>query len=1136
MAIPVHSYGPSCALHEDFNNFTRKASELSDEAPHLRPQFFYSSILPIDDPLSPLPAPSTSSSSGSSRFPPRPFSTYDNVALEEAWQGLRKVDEKGTAPRQKVHGHGPRCHDVSLKDQKGHGHGTTYNEVEHDSGKMHRYGPFCTGDGFEGEKRKQHISQLPEQASQNTATGFGYSQGHESDSTVENLAKIMKETKTSGSAHVNDNLESKDRERATERSKLSTMTPISDSALPDVNGEHQGTVEVSHDKLEHISSWRIAGSSSPFLGLAMPPHHVDEQETLICDDPEHDPSPVVPQRTPIFIGTTKSVSEGNPHVLLCDDPQHIPFDDSMPIGSDEVADNEFEAGVPGRRHRSIFHRKNSNRKEKVGKSKPSPKPSRSSSRHKSKAVAAPYGSSPSERHTTGNPFLRAPSPKNHTETHQNDGANAASDDERARLRVTSKPISRRYHSDRSLNSGSEDIERPKSPSHPGSAYSHKEQKAYVPMKPIYWSPVHDVSAVVRGTWFYKETMRPVDANIANRLEEGYEYMRPWTHTYKDELKSCLEVGAEAELKVVHKLWPSEEPSDTVSRPGTSKNRKTVHMFDPVPLTPEEKARKEAAERASRSENRAVGDLMTDGNGEDAIRFHTKSSVIYANGRDAQILKPSQLPSLARGRRPLGPILKGRIIGLPVVRGFDQKVWDKLYPQKKSSTAKKAHAGAIASQSGAAATTTQRDACPACLAGEQRSKVTDLVLVIHGIGQKLSERIESYHFTHAINAFRRQLNVELESEAVQPWLRQDLGGVMVLPINWRSTLSFEDGGPNLSTNTKHDESSPKEFTLKDITAETIPAVRNLISDVMLDIPYYLSHHKPKMIEAVIKEANRIYRLWCLNNPGFQETGRVHLIAHSLGSVMALDILSKQPTKLPERLDLTNKKVHKQMFEFDTKNLFFCGSPAGFFLLLNHAPLVPRRGRGKPESDEEDLRSSITAEAGTYGCLAVDNVYNIMHYNDPIAYRVNACVDVDYAASLQPAAVPSATSTWLQSIGYVFRGKPATPVHSTTNIDVLIARPTVGKVPSTMEMETHNFTLEEMAEQKMYLLNDNGQIDFFLSSGGGPLEIQYFNMLGAHSSYWVLQDFVRFLVVEIGRKPGRSETLLGMRAVKKVWGKK
>lgn len=350
------------------------------------------------------------------------------------------------------------------------------------------------------------------------------------------------------------------------------------------------------------------------------------------------------------------------------------------------------------------------------------------------------------------------------------------------------------------------------------------------------------------------------------------------------------------------------------------------------------------------------------------------------------------------------------------------------------------------------------------------------------------------------------------------------------------MKLEDG-PEPDPNRKDEHSSKNQFNLKDITAESIPAVRNLISDVMLDIPYYLSHHKKKMIEAVVKEANRVYRLWCRNNPGFGETGRVHLIAHSLGSVMALDILSKQPTRLPKHVDLKSRKPRNDIFEFDTKSLFFCGSPAGFFLLLNRAPLLPRKGRDKPGADGEDLSMGLAGEAGTYGCLAVDNLYNVMHYNDPIAYRLNACVDVDYAASLQPASVPSATNTWMQSISSVFRSrtvsvsKPAFGDH----LDEFPARPLTSKMPSTLEMETHDFTREEIAEKRMYLLNENGQIDYTLHSGGGPLEIQYLNMLSAHSSYWTLQDFVRFLVVEIGRKSGKEETMAAMKAMKRVRGK-
>lgn len=121
-----------------------------------------------------------------------------------------------------------------------------------------------------------------------------------------------------------------------------------------------------------------------------------------------------------------------------------------------------------------------------------------------------------------------------------------------------------------------------------------------------------------------------------------------------------------------------------------------------------------------------------------------------------------------------------------------------------------------------------------------------------------------------------------------------------------------------------------------------------NSVMFDIPFYMSHNKPKMISALVTEANRVYRLWCRNNPHFNSEGRVHLIAHSLGSVMTLDVLSRQPS-IPLPLDLSKPDPETQFFEFDTTNLFLLGSPAGFFLLLERGSLIPRRGRRKPGSD-------------------------------------------------------------------------------------------------------------------------------------------------------------------------------------------
>ena len=508
-----------------------------------------------------------------------------------------------------------------------------------------------------------------------------------------------------------------------------------------------------------------------------------------------------------------------------------------------------------------------------------------------------------------------------------------------------------------------------------------------------------------------------------------------------------------------------------------------------------------------------------------MKKYSKSQVIYKDANNAFILKTNLQPSVYYGRKPLQKIRKGNTVGIHVVRGFDWKFWEKLHPSKRTVATKKAEENAPVSGD---ADARKQNACAACRAQEERCNVTDLIFVIHGIGQKLSESMESFHFTHAINAFRRSVNVELGNDAVRRVLRKDLGGVMVLPINWRSRVSFDE---RRMTKDVDKARQCADFSMKDITPTTIPAVRDFIEKVMLDIPYWMSIHKPKMIQAVISEANRVYRLWCKNNPDFHREGRVHIIAHSLGSAMALDILSNQPTRLP-RFDPSSKKMNTKCFDFRTTNLFFCGSPAGFFLYLEKGCLLPRRGHNKPGAgggDEQD--KAVVGDVGTFGCLAVDNVYNIMHPEDPIAYQINATVDPQYAASLKRAQVPSATTGFFEGIGNAVRSL-APGASSTTELPVgQVSKPAgMNRLPSQLEMEVHDFTREEIAEKKFALLNDNGQIDYFLCSDSGPLSFQYINMLSAHSSYWESLDFVRLVVLEVGRRPGSSHCLPSMKAAK------
>ncbi|KAM3471197.1 hypothetical protein MY8738_009424 [Beauveria namnaoensis] len=613
--------------------------------------------------------------------------------------------------------------------------------------------------------------------------------------------------------------------------------------------------------------------------------------------------------------------------------------------------------------------------------------------------------------------------------------------------------------------------------------------------------------------FFVDDMRSFGKSQSKRSswtgEAGYQEMKPWTETWKEELACALEVGAAGEEKVSYQLWPEH------NRPLNG-----INSCDPEPIIASDLF---CAARCFRGDAAANGSIYSL-NMEKQLpnRPFARYQVIYKDRKTAFLLKPNLAPSSYHGRCPVAKILRGLTVGLPVVRGFDRRSWNRLQgPKKAAVTAEEVPA--VNAQEEISSE------CPACSAEKDRGQITDLVLVAHGIGQKIAERVESYHFTHAINSFRRAVNIELGNPTIQNVLRADQNGFMILPLNWRVGLSF-DSDDATPTGTKDTTGS---FDLKDIEPSTIPAVRSMISDVMFDIPFYMSHHKIKMITALVREANRVYRLWCRNNPGFSDKGRVHLIAHSLGSVMAVDILSRQPTSVP-RLNLcTPIAPDDQHFEFNTTNLFLAGSPAGFFLLLEKGALMPRCGRTKAGADDGDVvAKNVVGEAGTFGCLAVDNVYNVLAKEDPIAYLLSGAIDPSYSSSLKVAYVPSVTPSLISTVRDAIRQVVPGLNPEPDPFAIEPQRPTTARMPSQLELEIHDFTREEIAEKKAYLLNDNGQIDWFLRSSGGPLEIQYLNMLSAHTSYWTNQDFIRMVCLEIGRKPGRSHTFPAMRAVKKT----
>lgn len=334
--------------------------------------------------------------------------------------------------------------------------------------------------------------------------------------------------------------------------------------------------------------------------------------------------------------------------------------------------------------------------------------------------------------------------------------------------------------------------------------------------------------------------------------------------------------------------------------------------------------------------------------------------------------------------------------------------------------------------------------------EERT-IDHLVLVIHGVGQKLGDRMEAINFIHDVNVMRRTIKetaatfappnagnstpkeVVLAEEkkdttskrrgsnaSKNPYTPHTGSGVQVLPVEWRRQIVF--GMANDDEELQRDLSTPEAEegcpTMDDIMLDGVPTIRMLVSDVLMDgkrdssfrfgylhvlnisandrsllhlvLLYMTPNYKRKMMEVVTAELNAVYQKFIFHNPDFiRRGGKVSIIGHSLGSLLALDILNHQPfsqhhyqpipsSPVFEKFISFEKGIHNPVsLDFPVTNFFALGSPIGLFLLLKGCKLGARL------SD-----SSTTGESTLNLCFrpAVENMYNIFHRSDPVAHRL------------------------------------------------------------------------------------------------------------------------------------------------------
>lgn len=513
------------------------------------------------------------------------------------------------------------------------------------------------------------------------------------------------------------------------------------------------------------------------------------------------------------------------------------------------------------------------------------------------------------------------------------------------------------------------------------------------LSPLYWlGPIYEVR---RGSWFFQEgsTLRPCEENLANQLEEGYLKVMPFRYPKAPEKLS--KAGEEPRsLALSGAFSRNRAGSGEITPKASTENLRAVNQQaledatnktkDALPLTPHQP-------QSYRLFGTYMSSVVTYQDSTvawlsaDSIMSRVSSSVYerFAGGAYLGGIKLVRGYSEGKAKEdkvpttPTSAAIKGS--NVPPELQLDAKQ-QKLLKRRSAppstsrpeneaieETARATLTGEIDAESEAEAVRkrdekeiqndyNERD-------GENQGREIDhLMLVTHGIGQKLGMRTESVNFIHDVNVLRKTLKGVYGSSADLQALNSEVDKlpkncrIQVLPICWRHLLDFPRKGVrqnrrehDLGDAIGEDEEYP---SLEDITVEGVPFVRSLITDLALDILLYQSSYREHIAQLVTSESNRVYDLFLERNPNFK--GKVSLIGHSLGSAIFFDILCRQKENVQSISGLRGNHrarhpTHKRNevkdldLKFTVEDFYCLGSPIGLFQMLKGRSILGRHYR-------------------------------------------------------------------------------------------------------------------------------------------------------------------------------------------------
>jgi len=577
------------------------------------------------------------------------------------------------------------------------------------------------------------------------------------------------------------------------------------------------------------------------------------------------------------------------------------------------------------------------------------------------------------------------------------------------------------------------------------------------LAPTYWlGPIYDVR---RGSWFYQEgsLLRPCEENLADQLEEGYLKVKPWRNQ-PEKTTTTPPRSRPLSMNVENSPKPAEKGKEEASIPAKLELQTQrlfgSYMNQVVTFQDATVAWLLTDDLFSRMSSTVYQRFAAGGHlaGVKVVRGYTEAiKAKDARKESDQGLKNKKSDVAADSERRRSAVPKGdgeKIGDVPQESESSSQQEPRLLALERQLSSFSDDPAAQEEEIRQADEDEIKEDYKDEDGQDQNREIEHLILVTHGIGQRLGLRMESINFIHDVNVLRKNLkNVYQDSPDLQA-LNSEVEKlpkncrIQILPVVWRHLLDFPK--QSFKQNSKEQDltdadtfGDDEEYpSLENITVEGVPAIRNLITDLALDILLYQSAYREHIAGIVQRECNRVYDLFMQRNPTF--SGKISMIGHSLGSAILFDILCHQKdiTSNPSGLyrhrqanqrgstSVGNQQPPDLGLKFDVEDFFCLGSPLGLYQMLKGRKIVARRSvSGLPVQspfnpdalDDPFLGASSLQPSEVEGHKDSDlltitvsspkcqQIYNIFHPADPIAYRIEPLIS-RAMASLKPQPLP------------------------------------------------------------------------------------------------------------------------------------